>query len=436
VRLAGSLWRFWWFYGHHSEGRRWLERSLAVPASDHTPSGHSTRANARFGAAHLAAHLADYRAAIVHIEDGLALWRQAGNERGVATALQRLGLYLVHVGETERGIPLSEESVILARSAGDPFTLAMAIHALAVATWFAGQLERAAEHSEESLALVREIDYTGGIAFNLRFMGRVVGQLGDSARATRLVEEALTMSQGLGDKGGIAEGYGNLARIARSSGDHGRAIELLRISLPAHRELGERWLIVFSLQDLAGAMTVRGARAIVTPAAGSAGTTEAREHLLAATRLFGAAETLREACGVVLPAPLRTLADRDLSVLRQHLDEVAFGQASTEGRAMSFEQSTEYALTLMTPPEPTPAEPASRAAGRPTDAEAAPLTPREREVAVLVARGCTNREIARELVLSERTVDSHVRNIMGKLEINTRAQIAAWAVRQGLGGPR
>jgi non-specific serine/threonine protein kinase len=51
-------------------------------------------------------------------------------------------------------------------------------------------------------------------------------------------------------------------------------------------------------------------------------------------------------------------------------------------------------------------------------------------VAVLIARGLTNREIATELVLAERTVDAHVHNILGKLELRSRAQVAAWAVQQ------
>jgi DNA-binding NarL/FixJ family response regulator len=55
---------------------------------------------------------------------------------------------------------------------------------------------------------------------------------------------------------------------------------------------------------------------------------------------------------------------------------------------------------------------------------------------MLIVEGRTNREIAEALVLSERTVDSHVRNIMGKLEVNSRARIAAWAVQHGFGDPR
>jgi DNA-binding CsgD family transcriptional regulator len=60
------------------------------------------------------------------------------------------------------------------------------------------------------------------------------------------------------------------------------------------------------------------------------------------------------------------------------------------------------------------------------------LTPREREVAALVAQGKTSREIADLLVVSERTAEVHVSNILGKLGFTSRAQIAAWAVEKGL----
>jgi DNA-binding CsgD family transcriptional regulator len=63
------------------------------------------------------------------------------------------------------------------------------------------------------------------------------------------------------------------------------------------------------------------------------------------------------------------------------------------------------------------------------------LSRREREVAALVARGLTNREIARTLVLSERTAENHVQHILTKLGFGARAQIAAWAVSEGLPTP-
>ncbi|CAL9400855.1 response regulator transcription factor [Streptomyces albus] len=60
------------------------------------------------------------------------------------------------------------------------------------------------------------------------------------------------------------------------------------------------------------------------------------------------------------------------------------------------------------------------------------LTEREREVLGLIADGRSNREIARALVLSEKTVKTHVSNILMKLDVADRTQAALWAVRHGL----
>lgn len=74
-------------------------------------------------------------------------------------------------------------------------------------------------------------------------------------------------------------------------------------------------------------------------------------------------------------------------------------------------------------PEPSPAE--TRVSGQ-VDS----LTPREREVVRLVAQGFTNRQVAQELVISEKTAGKHLENIMAKLSFQSRAQVAAWAVQQ------
>jgi len=60
------------------------------------------------------------------------------------------------------------------------------------------------------------------------------------------------------------------------------------------------------------------------------------------------------------------------------------------------------------------------------------LTPREREILVLVAQGNSNREIAKALVISERTARTHVSNVLTKLGLASRTQAALWAIREGL----
>ena len=71
---------------------------------------------------------------------------------------------------------------------------------------------------------------------------------------------------------------------------------------------------------------------------------------------------------------------------------------------------------------------------RQVNATADPLTPREREVLRLIARGLSNRLIARELVLSEKTVKTHVSAVLAKLGVTDRTQAALLAVREGMSG--
>ncbi len=72
--------------------------------------------------------------------------------------------------------------------------------------------------------------------------------------------------------------------------------------------------------------------------------------------------------------------------------------------------------------------------GNGTQGRGGSLTEREREVLGLIADGRSNREIARALVLSEKTVKTHVSNILMKLDLSDRTQAALWAVRHGLNG--
>ncbi len=136
---------------------------------------------------------------------------------------------------------------------------------------------------------------------------------------------------------------------------------------------------------------------------------------------------MEEAYGAHLtPVISLTNYEEQLSRGRSQLGEEGFALAWAGGKAMSLEQAIEYALsdekqeppTLVTVPEQQPDERPER------------LTRREREVALLVARGLTNRQIASELSVSRSTANNHVARILRKLGLRSRAQIAAWVTEQ------
>jgi DNA-binding CsgD family transcriptional regulator len=131
--------------------------------------------------------------------------------------------------------------------------------------------------------------------------------------------------------------------------------------------------------------------------------------------------------------------DEAIERCRVLLDEQAFDAAWAEGHAMSREEGFAYGMSLGRSldddvPGDAPAPPVDiQAPSGPSPVRPLPpLTPRESEVARLIARGLTNRQIADELVTSERTVHSHVYRLLGKLGFASRAQVAAWVVSQGL----
>jgi len=158
----------------------------------------------------------------------------------------------------------------------------------------------------------------------------------------------------------------------------------------------------------------------------------ASEHLQDATRLFSAVDAARQQLRLGPLNGMDRALDGLLPIVRQHLDELTFAQTWAEGQAMTFEQMVEYALEITRGAPPTAQRQASETVAPPRNPDLALLTPREREIVILVARGLGNRQIAEHLVVAPRTVETHVHNILGKLELTSRAQVAVWAVEHGL----
>ena len=106
---------------------------------------------------------------------------------------------------------------------------------------------------------------------------------------------------------------------------------------------------------------------------------------------------------------------------RGRLGEAAFAAARSNGFAMSIDEAVAYAIE-----QKKPAKPTATAGIRP----AGPLTRRELEIARLIADGMTTREIASKLFISERTVETHVTNMLNKLGLDSRIQLTRWVVGQ------
>jgi predicted ATPase/DNA-binding SARP family transcriptional activator/DNA-binding CsgD family transcriptional regulator len=144
-----------------------------------------------------------------------------------------------------------------------------------------------------------------------------------------------------------------------------------------------------------------------------------------AARLFGAAEAALEDAGSALYpyARDRTLHEQALETIRSQLDEATFSTAWARGNAMTWREAVEYALSSGN-------EPASPTTVTVPEVHPPTLTSREQELAGLVARGLTNRQIATELYISEHTVANHVAKILRKLGFDSRSQITAWVMER------
>jgi DNA-binding CsgD family transcriptional regulator len=137
--------------------------------------------------------------------------------------------------------------------------------------------------------------------------------------------------------------------------------------------------------------------------------------------LLGASDQVWQTVGVPLFGAKQLLARREQfeDVARQAMGNSAFDTAFASGGRLAVEDILTIALRER-----------RVSSAEPRQAADSLLTPREREVAELVAQGMSSRDVAAKLVISPRTVDVHVEHIFAKLGFNARAQIATWVAQQ------
>ena len=308
------------------------------------------------------------------------------------------GTFAFHRADFDRAIELHREALELCRQVGDDSGIAFALVCLGAQHCEKGDYERAAPFLEEALAVSRRIGDKRNTVGTLHNLAEVERQRGNYERAKALGMESIALAREIEDQWHLARIVGWVGLLAVLGGnEHDLADRYLTEGLALNREIGNWAYVAYCLEGLA---YLAGAR-------GQGGR---------AARLWGAAEALRSTIGAGVPPETQPYYKRSIAAARAKLDETQWEAAFAQGMTMSAEEASEYALFNEGPPDER--LPAGGGTGT-------PLTRREREVADLVARGLSTRQIAQELVISERTVDKHVANLLKKLNLRSRNQVAA-----------
>jgi DNA-binding CsgD family transcriptional regulator len=299
--------------------------------------------------------------------------------------------------------------VDVARPLG-PRVYAQALHAMGNLHFEMGDLVEARRLYEITrLLYLEDADprSTAAAAISLAAVAQEQGRYDD---AHTLATEALERFGGAGDPRQVALALASLGSVAVARGDLVEARDCLRACVRIYQQLGDASSVAMVLERLIALVIAQG-------------------QWDNAIRLAGAAAALRALTGSPLPQSGQAKLERLLEPARRALGDADVERIWQEGRVFDVDQAIAVAFTLT---EPAPAAPAHHDARTERGAAASVLTRREREVATLIARGLTNRQIAEQLVITEGTTASHVVHILNKLGYSSRAQVAAWAVGTGL----
>jgi DNA-binding CsgD family transcriptional regulator/tetratricopeptide (TPR) repeat protein len=437
LRLGTALWWFWYAQEHLHEGWNVLERALersegvAAPlraralwatASLAGSLGHVERGealcqeslalfreigdtqgmgDATFHLAHIAFARWDLAAARKLFEESLVFLLEIGDKTLTAWALGALALVVLYQGEYARVHPLAEQAREICREIGDTTGVTMSLMTLARVVFWQGDLVRAQTLAEEGLARASETGTTSAEALALALHGEIVLAQGETTTARLLIEQSHTLWQKVGNQGMLASTRSLLAKVLAAQGDHTAARTMYEESL----------LRGLAIVDIAP--TVEGLAVVVAE----------QGETTWAVRLLAAASALRDSLGAPLPPVSRADYERCVAAARVQLGEQAFAVAWAEGQSMTWEQALAVRGPVMIPPTPPAKSPPASPFG---------LTVREVEVLRLLAQGLTDAQIAEQLIISPRTVNTHLKAIYGKIQVSSRSAATRYALEQRL----
>jgi len=403
LRIGTALFTFWQMRAYAREGRVWFER-LLKQADDKVPL--EMRVNALAWLSVLTAIDGDMKASTARGEEAMALCQAAGEEGkhvlkvaliGAATAARSAGDY-------ETTYVLGRQAIELYRELGDMMGVGTGTMIEGQMATALGKYGEAHALLDESLVLARAATDTVLIGLALQSLGDLARCEGHFAQAGVYYDESLLRLREVGAAQQIAMVQHGLAHALLHQGNVERARSLL----------GESLETMCAQDDRDGVLKCLLGFAALASATGLASDS---------VRLYAAAVANGGEKPAIVWPPEKIEYEHYLAQARATLSEAAFEAEQAKGRALSIEQAIEYALNLSLPLS-APAPEGSTTSQL--------LTEREREVVALIAQGLPNGEIADKLVLSKRTVEHHIANILSKLGFTNRAQIVRWAIENGL----
>lgn len=314
------------------------------------------------------------------------------DERLRSSALSRASRLAWRQHDNAATRKLLEESLDIERELGDQLREARRLRSLAMVAMNENDLDQAQRLLEESISIFRAHGEQDGLALSLSFFALALHLAGQHDRATPYVDEAIQLSQASGSIQSTIYSLSSAVFGAVVTGDTTNLRACANEVAVLLRELG-------GLHEdpiwLGAAMALASA--------------EGRYRT--ALRLAGAADAIARRDGLRFQEPFGQHMRPWLERAQAQVDPTEMARLTAEGARLTLDELIDEAL----------ATDDHTGAG-------SPLSRRESEVAELIARGLTNGEIAEHLVISKRTVETHVAHIKTKLGLARRIEIAAWVL--------
>jgi predicted ATPase/DNA-binding CsgD family transcriptional regulator len=402
LRIASAVVLLWQIRGNAQEGLGWFERLLAK-ADDSISL--DVLVNAIVSASFLALFLGKGQASLEYGREAVKIAEAAGDEgkpilgfalAGLASGAKAAGDYLSAFQTGERAVQLFRES-------GPPLYLGMALISQGEITLQLGNFAIARERLSESLTLAQNIGDTYRIAHTLNMQGDLARLEQNYPEAVSKYEQSEALLRELNAQQDLASVICSLGFTSLFQGKIDRGQTLFRESLNIHKEKQNKRGMTDGLIGLAAIAVMAGLH------------TDGARLLAATVAITGMP------AGSGWPATQMEF-ERYHNLVRAKLTDTEYQAEQAMGQIMTIEQAVNYALNLPFPPGTLHSTLQTQDG----------LTGREREIAALIGQGMTNGEIATELVLSKRTVETHASHILSKLGLSSRAQIIRWAMDHGL----